>query len=314
MESLVAALGAALALMLAVRLVQRRLAGDRATRPAVIAALALLAAAELQQLAGPLLGWPELAWRLTALAALGLFAGIAALDVRGYAWQGGSARQAAGSGLALLGVLVVTQTGAMLPALSPFFALAAGWLALAAMAVGLGLAGSPLVSDPLPPQALARRRRRSAAVGIGTAMLGVTVLLVSLPVLPWTMGIVGNVKYSYASSLPAENKGTYLVTDDGVMQLYSWYVQPDDVPPDIPVLQGGRVHAVAFVQKQFSDLSAYQLYDTASGALLPWGSATRHGMQMVVQLPSALPPGRYMVSVPLDSMFGGRTWQFFSIE
>ncbi len=241
--------------------------------------------------------------------------GIAALSVVRWGWNGGNGLRAAGTGLIGGGALVIAAGGT----LTRFGILELLYLSelagLACIYAGFRLASSASpAAAPLPRREMARRRLRFAGIGIGAGISTVTLAIVSLPILPWTMGIVGDVQHVYTAELPAENRGAYLLTDDGVMQLYTWYVQPEEMPADAPTLDASRVHGIAVVQKAFSAPDEYQLYDLGSGARVPLGRATEDGLQMRIELGTQLAPGSYMLRVPLDSMFGGSSWHYFSIE
>ncbi len=241
--------------------------------------------------------------------------GIAALSVVRWGWNGGSGRRAAGTGLIGAGALVIAAGGTLTRFGISELLYLSELVGLACIYAGFRLASSPTAAAaPLQRREIARRRMRVAGIGIGAGVSTVTLAIVSLPILPWTMGIVGDVQHVYTATLPAENRGAYLLTDDGVMQLYTWYVQPEGLPEDAPALDGDRVHGIGVVQKAFSALDEYQLYDLDSGKRVPLGRATEDGMQMRIELARTLAPGSYMLRVPLDSMFGGSSWHYFRIE
>lgn len=241
--------------------------------------------------------------------------GVAALSVVRWAWNGGNGRRAAGTALIGAGALVIAAGGTLTRFGVPELLYASELAGLAAIYAGFRLASSPGQQPaPLLRREIAKRRYRTAAIGIGAGISTVTLAIVSLPVLPWAMGIVGDVQHVYTAELPAENRGAYLLTDDGVMQLYTWYVRPDAMPEDAPTLHADRVHGIGIVQKALSEADEYQLYDLATGDQVPLGAATEQGMQMRIALGTPLAPGDYMLRVPLDSMFGGSSWHYFRIE
>ena len=161
---------------------------------------------------------------------------------------------------------------------------------------------------------LARRRRLMTRLGVG---LGATVLLGSvaiLPILPWAMGIVTDARHVYTATVPLDNRGAYLVTDDGVMQLFTWHVQPEGFPADAPTLELGSVRAATIVQKQFAEPNSYRLLNLTTGQSVEWGSSAADGMHLTLRPAGELPPGEYMLIVPSDGMFGGNSLHYFRLD
>lgn len=159
----------------------------------------------------------------------------------------------------------------------------------------------------------ARRRRIDtiATVGGATAIFGA---LIMLSVLPWAAGIVKDVKHVFIPSLPTDNEGAYLMTDQGVMELFEWYLEPDDFPEDAPTLQASSVHSVAIVMKQFDLPEHYVLVNGTTGDVIRWGSVSKEGTQLILTPAAPLPPGEYELTAPTDGMFGGSTYHYFIIQ
>lgn len=155
-----------------------------------------------------------------------------------------------------------------------------------------------------------RATRFTTTFGLATLVA----VLVGLPALPWIMGIVTDMQHVYIDTVPAENEGTYLVTDDGVMQLYRWKVEPNRYPDDAPLLEASRVQEVAIVQDAFSDVADHQLWHVHDGSRVPWGGAVEEGTQLRLALPGPLDAGRYHLVVPTDSMYGGAYHYYFRIS
>ena len=163
------------------------------------------------------------------------------------------------------------------------------------------------------PEARARQRRLLRQIGVGA---GATVLLGSiavLPILPWMMGIVTDVRHVYTDSVPPDNRGAYLVTDAGVMQLFTWHVQPEGFPGDAPTLEPGSLRAATVVQKQFAEPDDYQLLNLTTGQAVEWASSVADGMQLTMRPAGELPPGEYLFIVPSDGMFGGNSMHYFRL-
>ncbi len=152
---------------------------------------------------------------------------------------------------------------------------------------------------------------------INITIVGVLIIfgaLVSLSIMPWAMGIVGNVKHVYIPTLPTDNDGAYLMTNQGVMQLYSWYIEPDDFPSDAPTLQAANVHSVAVVLKQFDVPEHYVLMNGTTGEQIRWGSVSKKGTEMILTPLNPLAAGEYELIAPTDGMFGGDTYHYFILQ
>lgn len=156
----------------------------------------------------------------------------------------------------------------------------------------------------------ARLRRYSIAGGIVFLLGSVAVL----PLLPWFMGIVTDVRHSYTATLPEENRGAYLITDEGVMQVFTWRIDPVRFPEDAAVLPEGAIEQIAVVQKRFDPPENHRLYRDNDREPIPWADSKQDGTQLLLTPAEPLGPGRYELTVPTDSMYGGFTRHFFRIE
>ncbi len=158
------------------------------------------------------------------------------------------------------------------------------------------------------PNAMRRTTRLQAAVLI--VMFG---SIAVLPALPWLMGIVTDVQHSYTQTVPIGNKGTYLVTDDGVMQLYAWNFDPGEFPSDAPTLSADRIVDVEIVARAFDEVDRYVLYDLDEGRRIEWTSAPTTERTMTLTWAGTLSDGHYVLIVPTDSSFGGVTRHYFAL-
>lgn len=175
----------------------------------------------------------------------------------------------------------------------------------------MGEAPSTVSSRRLAP-AQRRRRVRSLRVGLGAGVLLGSVAI--LPAVPWVMGIVTDAKHVYINAVPTDNKGTYLITNKGVMELFAWNEEPEVFPGDAPTLQTGDIRSIAVVQNQFDTYDKYQLYDMNTETQVTLQGATVQGHELAFNLGRPLTPGQYMMVVPSDSMYGGEIWNFFKIK
>ncbi|MDQ6766024.1 MAG: hypothetical protein M3Z22_07995 [Verrucomicrobiota bacterium] len=239
--------------------------------------------------------------------------GGAVLSVWRFAWNGGSGSRALGTAMIGIGSLIVATGGAFTR-----FGIPADLSISELIGILVIFAGFTLTSKARTPEkstrvALARRHRRVSRAGVGLGVGTFVGAIVMLPILPWTMGIVGNVKHVYTPSLPATNEGAYVITDAGVMQLYAWYVEPSSFPPDAPTLDAGAICAVAVVQKQFDDVAQYQLIDLGHDKLVAWSRVSHQSGRLTLVPPRPLPPGEYEFVRATDSMFGGTTLHYFRL-
>ncbi len=158
------------------------------------------------------------------------------------------------------------------------------------------------------------RRQRIDAILTVTGAVIIFGALLSLSILPWAMGIVKDVKHVYIPSLPTDNDGAYLMTDQGIMELFAWYIEPDDYPSDAPTLQAANVHSIAIVMKQFDLPEHYVLMNGTTGEQIRWGTISKNGTQLILTPASPLQAGEYELSAPTDGMFGGETYHYFILQ
>jgi hypothetical protein len=97
------------------------------------------------------------------------------------------------------------------------------------------------------------------------------------------------------------------------MQLYTWRVEPAEFPGDAPTLDKGGIEAVAVVQKQYDPPADYLLLDLSTNESIRWQESAQQDGRLVLT-PPALTAGDYMLIVPTDSMFGGKTWHYFHLR
>jgi len=260
-------------------------------------------------------------------------AGVALVAARLYIGRGG-ALAAAGFFLAVRGVIavVVGPVFGEIPPTFPLYLVSA--LIVELLALALPLARKPLVfgavagaligtlghaSEVAWTQATATLAWGSDIAVEGTLMAivggvsgGLLGALLALPALPWVMGITGPVQHVYTASVPADNRGTYLVTGQGVMQLFAWQVEMPAYPDDAPTLPAGSIEEVAVVAREFDEPAAYRLVAVDTGRPVPWAGSRRVDGQLRL-VPPPLPGGRYEIVVPRDSSFGGVTTHYFRL-
>lgn len=152
--------------------------------------------------------------------------------------------------------------------------------------------------------------RRKVAIGAASGAL--VLLMASLPFLPFPMGIVAEAQHVYIDEIPAENRGAYVTTDDGVMQLFTWRVEPTEFPTDAPAFDPERIRSIAIVLKVFDPPENYMLYEYDTSHRVRWLRTDEVDGHLLL-VPPRLSPGRYMLVVPTDSMYGGSTRHYFSI-
>lgn len=240
--------------------------------------------------------------------------GSAAFSLGGFAWHGGSGRRALGVAAVAAGS-IVAALGGILSRLGVTSAIFPTELA-GVLVIGAGVALTS-VRNSAPPPSLSElhlRRRRVVRISVGSSAGALLGAVAVLPILPWPMGIVTDARSSVTAQLPAQNRGTYLITRGGAMQLYAWYTELDAVPLDAPTLSRSTVLAVAAVQKQFDDPAHYRLYQLPAGNVIPWRSVARSDHTLRLIPPTPLPRGDYLLTVPSDGMFGGHTSHYFRLR
>ncbi len=158
-----------------------------------------------------------------------------------------------------------------------------------------------------------RRKRIDAIVTVGGAVFIFGALL-SLSVIPWVGGIVTDVKHTYINYLPTNNEGAYLMTNQGVMELFPWNIEPDDFPTDAPTLSAGDIHSIAVVRQQFDAPEHYVLINGTTGDQIRWASISQQGTQLILTPDGKLTPGEYELTAPTDGMFGGETYHYFVLQ
>lgn len=227
-----------------------------------------------------------------------------------FLWHGGSNQRALGTGLIAAGALIVATGGTLARFSIPEALYITELVGVAVIFAGFLLTNRPSPAPNLSPQKLQQRRYRLTQLGVGAGVTTLLGAMILLPILPWTMDIVTHARHVFIETVPEENKGAYLVTKQGVMQLYTWRVEPSRFPDDAPTLAVDDVLALAVVQKQFAQLQAYRLYRMEDMQPVAWQDSNTQAMQLTL-VPETLQPGHYMLVVPTDSMFGGKTWHYF---
>ena len=157
------------------------------------------------------------------------------------------------------------------------------------------------------------RVARRAKVAVILGAIFVLALLVAPTVIPWIFGIVVDAQHVYLDEVPEENRGAYLVTEQGAMQLYNWHLPLAELPADAPALNAGDLQAVSIVMKQLEPSEAYDLFELETGALMNWQRSWREGRQLLLD-PGSLPAGDYMLVIPTDDMFGEKTYHYFRLR
>ncbi|MGE5224294.1 MAG: hypothetical protein ACM3PY_17800 [Omnitrophica WOR_2 bacterium] len=187
-------------------------------------------------------------------------------------------------------------------------------MSTAALIAAAILIGRVFDTAPLSPEMLVKRRFRVKAIVIGVSAAGILSAVALLPVVPIYMGIANaRFKSVYIQQVPTDNNGVYLVTNQGVLQVYSWSIEPEDYPGDSAVLNTTDIQHIVVVSKQFDVAANYRLYSLSTGEVIPWQSYEKNGTQLTLN-PGLLEAGQYELQTPTDNMFGGDTWQYFTLQ
>ena len=167
-----------------------------------------------------------------------------------------------------------------------------------------------MTENSIAKEAPLRQLRSLAGAG---GVLFLLTLLIALTVIPWATGLVVDAQHVYLAEVPQANRGAYLVTDQGAMQLYNWHLPLADLPSDAPVVAAADVQVLSVVMKQLDAPDAYLLYCLNAGTIVAWRAAWREGRQLLLD-PGWLPPGDYLLAIPTDDMFGGKTYHYFGLR
>ena len=149
------------------------------------------------------------------------------------------------------------------------------------------------------------------ATGAGLGLL-LLVGLLALSLVPSVLGIVAKAQHALVESMPENDAGAYLLTDQGALPIYNWRMPMSKLPPDAAALEVGRLRSLVIVGQQVHSETAYVLYDLGRQHTVAWRSIHQQGRQLYLQ-PSSLPPGDYLLIVPTEDVFGGNTYHYFRL-
>lgn len=181
--------------------------------------------------------------------------------------------------------------------------------------LGFYFSNRPIETTALSSAVLRKRRHKIATWGVSSGALALLGLVMILPVLPWVMDIVKDAQHIYTETIPEENRGTYLLTNEGVMQLYTWKVDPPTFPSDAPTLSVRDLEGIVIIQKQFDVPENYRLYNIDSHQPIDWQLTEQEDSMHLRLVPSEdIGAGEYMLIVPTDSMFGGHDTHYFRLQ
>jgi hypothetical protein len=157
------------------------------------------------------------------------------------------------------------------------------------------------------------RRRRGYRLQLALAGMVALAMFFAMNVLPWLSGIRSGAKHTYLPEISDQVRGVYLLTEQGVMLLYTWNMPLDNVPDDAPTLDATTLHTLTVVHKQFYPPESYLLYNLTANALIPWQATHQQDRQLVLD-PGPLVPGDYLFIMPTMDMFGGESYHYFRLR
>lgn len=230
-----------------------------------------------------------------------------------FLWNGYGNQRAMGTGLIAIGAIVVAMGGTLSRFQIPQLLYTSELVGIFIIFVGFLLMNRAVPKIEWTSAELKQRRRRIARYGVGVGVVTIFGALSLLPILPWTMNIVTDAVHVYIEEVPEENKGVYLTTDDGVMQLYTWRIPPERFPEDAPTLDADNIQEIVVNYKHFSPADQYQLYEVNTRKHIDWTDAWQEGSHLTLIPSKPLQSGDYMLIVPTDSMFGGNTTHYFHL-
>jgi len=154
-------------------------------------------------------------------------------------------------------------------------------------------------------------RRAGLLVTLGGLTL--LVLLLALTVLPLLLGTVADAQHVYLDQVPEANHGAFLISEQGATQLHDWHLPLAKAPSDAPVLVASDLQVLSVVMKQLDQATACTLFHLESGAVISWQASWRDGRQLLLD-PGPLPAGDYLLAIPTDDVFGGKTYHYFRLQ
>lgn len=155
-----------------------------------------------------------------------------------------------------------------------------------------------------------QRRLRTAGAGLGIVLL--SAFVVALSILPWSMGIVAEAQRAYVEQIPEGTPGAYVLTKQGAMPLYEWYMPMAKLPPDAAALAARSLRSLVIVSRRFQAPQVYILYSLGTQQPVGWHAVHHQGRQLFLEPPS-LGPGDYLLIVPTEDVFGGNIYYYFRL-
>ena len=141
----------------------------------------------------------------------------------------------------------------------------------------------------------------------------ILIVLMASVIVPWIFGVVEDAQHVYQEDVPEENRGVYIITEAGVIQLFNWQLPLMALPDDAPVVDAESFQALSIVMKQIEPANSYQLFEMETGDLVSWQNAWRDGRQLLLD-PGSLSAGDFMMVIPTDDLFGEKTYHYFRIR
>ncbi|MCL7453511.1 MAG: hypothetical protein M8467_10740 [Anaerolineae bacterium] len=158
------------------------------------------------------------------------------------------------------------------------------------------------------------RVRRPCWESLFAAVLPPAGLLVALAFLLYGTGTMADAD---SPSVTVEqshemDRGAYLVTEQGTFELFRWHLPLSELPSDAPTHFAEQVHSVLVVSRNPAEATACRLYRLEVSAAVDWRRCERDANQLLLD-PGPLPPGGYLLTVPTDDVFGGKTYYYFRL-
>ncbi len=230
-------------------------------------------------------------------------------------WNSGDLRMGAHRLLALVGILTLAA-GILfsVPVSRAWEQGAASLLGSLLVLFGLARWDSAGTRAPEPSDVtLQHLRLRVRLYGIVSVLVVLFGTLFVLPYLPWISGMVSDVQQNvYFQDLPDDAVGDFLVTSQGYMPLFDWYMPLQAAPRDAPVLELGQLEQVIVFQKVLFPQDEYHLYQLETGSRVPWMDSQPLARKIILE-PGMLMPGSYMLIIPTNGMFGGEIYHYFRV-
>lgn len=151
--------------------------------------------------------------------------------------------------------------------------------------------------------------RRSSNILIA---LAVGTLFTLAAIAPFALMLLPNPVPVKVADASQQSAGTYILGRDGTYHVFQYAEQLDTFPAES--LRTDPDARIVVRYKALDDLAMYGLYSLPSERPVKVAKAVAEKVRMLTLTPQRpLPPGRYVVTISSEGMFGGTDFAYFSV-